>query len=260
MTDTGNGLGAFIEYNTDLFSRSTIQRMLGHYARLLAALCEQPSLGINQIAMLDAAERQLLLEDRNRNLQVYPGPQTLHGLIEQRMAACPTVIALVDEQRQLSYAEVDAESAALAAELIAHGAGPEIPVAVCLDRSVNMVISLLAVLRSGSYYVPLDPNYPSERIHFMLEDSGATLLITETALCERLPTEGQTVICADQPREAVTVDLQNRSGPDDLAYQIYTSGSTGQPKVYRLNTRRLSISNTIWPKSRASRQAIPCSL
>jgi len=239
MTDTGQGLGAFIEYNTDLFSRSTIQRMLGHYARLLAALSEQPSLGINQLAMLDVAERQSLLEDPNQKLEVYAGPETLHGLIDARMAACPAAIAIIDEQRQLSYQQVDSESTALAAELIAHGAGPGVPVAVCLERSATMVISLLAVLRSGSYYVPLDPNYPSDRIHFMLEDSGAKLLVTETALCERLPTEGRIVLCADQPREMANVDLKNRSGPDDLAYQIYTSGSTGQPKGVQIEHRAI---------------------
>ncbi|MBT5890779.1 MAG: amino acid adenylation domain-containing protein, partial [Chromatiales bacterium] len=231
VTDSSDGaIGITCEYATDLFDRSTIERMLQHYEILLGALSEQPEVATNILPMLSGDEQQLVLREWNATAVKFDGASTLHGLVETQMMLNPDKVALVHNDTALTYRELDAATAGLATELLAAGAGPGVPIAVCLERSADMLISLLAVLRAGSNYVPLDPNYPEDRISYMLEDSGARVLVTETGLSQQLMTDGIEVICADQSTSLSNTKLPETVNSDDLAYQIYTSGSTGLPK------------------------------
>jgi amino acid adenylation domain-containing protein len=238
VTDSSDGaIGITCEYATDLFDRSTVERMLRHYEILLDALSEQPEVATNLLPMLSGDEQQLVLRDWNATAVKFDGASTLHGLVETQMMLNPDRVALVHNDTTLTYRELDAATAGLATELLSAGAGPGVPIAVCLERSADMLISLLAVLRAGSNYVPLDPNYPADRISYMLEDSGARILVTETGLSEQLKTDGIAVICADQSTPLSNTKLPDTVNSDDLAYQIYTSGSTGLPKGVQVEHR-----------------------
>jgi len=159
---------------------------------------------------------------------------TLHQLFEAQTARTPEAIALVVHDDELTFAELNSRANRLAHYLLSRGAGPEVPVAVMLPRSVEMVVSLLAILKSGAAYVPLDPQYPQERLEFMLDDTAATILITQGDLAGKLSHEGTEQFCVDQDQALLTMqsreNLSNAANADNLAYVIYTSGSTGRPK------------------------------
>ena len=216
------------EYASDLFDHSTIQRMLEHYQVLLQDLVKRPSLPVQQLGMLSIGE-QNQLRAWNNTAAAYPKSQGMHQLFEQQAAANPTAIAVEFETQQLSYAELNERANGLAQQLIALGAGPDTPVAICVERSLDTLVGLLGILKSGSGYVPLDPIYPPERIAYMLEDSGSRILVSEPALAAQLPMDGiHTINVTDVGSNSSNPAIEFK--PEQLAYLIYTSGSTGLPK------------------------------
>ena len=191
--------------------------------------------------LLDEAERQRLLVDWQQPSRDYPPDRCIHELFEAQVVHTPDATAVVTETATISYSELNARANQLAHHLRLLSAGPETPVLICLSRSIEMVVALLAVLKAGAAYVPLDPRYPRERLTFMIEDSCSPILITEQGLLDTLPTHGAKVVCLDT--EALVIAGHSPLNPSsaalasNLAYVIYTSGSTGRPKGVAIEHR-----------------------
>jgi amino acid adenylation domain-containing protein len=234
IVDTEQGLIATGAYNTDLFDPTTMTRMLGHFQTLLEAIVKNPDHQLSELSLLTDAERQqVLLASTNTRTDPISAP-CIHRLFEAQVERTPDAIALVFEEEQLTYRELNGRANRIAHRLRKLNVGPEVPVGVCLERSLEMVIGLLAILKAGGVYLPLDPAYPKERMTFMLEDSRAPVLLTQESLTARLPEHRARVLCVDSDCEAIVRESEenpiNSSQPGNLAYIIYTSGSTGQPK------------------------------
>ncbi|CAI8793950.1 Linear gramicidin synthase subunit D [Pseudomonas sp. IT-P74] len=232
--EKGGKLHAALTYASDLFEADTIARMAGHWTRLLQAIVDDSTQKIGELPMLTAAEQQVLVQDWNRTAEVYPVEQCMHQLIQAQARRTPGAPALVFGERQLSYAQLDARSNQLAHCLREQGVGPDVLVGICVERSLEMVIGLLAIHKAGGAYVPLDPEYPAERLAYMIEDSAIGLLLSQSTLIGALPADGVKVIALDQEQDwldgySETCPLVEVH-PLNLAYVIYTSGSTGKPK------------------------------
>ncbi len=238
--DIVHGLRCYFEYNTDLFDVSTIERMLNHYRKLLEGFVERPDARVSELALLTDGEQRQLLLDWNATTMPYPTEQTVHGLFEAQARRTPDAVALQFEDVALSYAELSARANRLAHHLRALGAGRESLVGVWMERSEDMVVAVLGVLKAGAAYVPLDPAFPKDRIDYMMEDAELSIVVTQSALAEGLPA-GIRAVCMD--RDAATLATQPAADPaplaacGDLAYVIYTSGSTGRPKGVMLEHR-----------------------
>ncbi|WP_186014296.1 non-ribosomal peptide synthetase/type I polyketide synthase [Burkholderia gladioli] len=238
-------LNCSFEYSTDLFDGATIERMAGHFLRLLEAIVADPRQAIGALPMLDAPERRQLLRDWNETALDYPRDATLHQCFERQAAATPAAPAVGDGTRSLDYAALNARANRLAHRLRALGAGPGRSVAICVERSVEMVAALLAVLKSGAAYVPIDPAYPADRVAYMLEDAAPAVLLSESSLRERLPlpAPGSGALTLWLDTEPLDAEPETNpaplAGPQDLAYVIYTSGSTGRPKGVMVSHRNL---------------------
>jgi amino acid adenylation domain-containing protein len=222
------------EYNTDLFKRETVERMSGYWQRLLEEIVAAPQRQISELRMLSAEERQLQLEEWNATARSYPSAYCLHQLFEEQAARTPTATALIFEDQRLTYDELNQRANQLARHLQALGVGVETLVGICVERSLAMVVGLLGILKAGGAYVPLDPQYPQERVSFMLEDSGVTVLLTQARLVETLPAHHAQVVRLDADWEAIGRHAADNPASavraENLAYVIYTSGSTGIPK------------------------------
>jgi amino acid adenylation domain-containing protein len=233
------GLLAQLVYASDLLDAGTAERLLGHLRTLLEEAARQPETRISRLPLLTEAERaQLAAWDRAERRDHSEG--LLHELFEAQARATPEAGALVAGEIALTYAELEERSARLAARLRALGAGPETGVAVCLPRTADLVVALLAVLRAGAFYVPLDPRYPQERLRFLLDDSGARILVTASGLALELP--GRESRCQRLDLDAAdaaeaTASPSRKASPRNLAYLIYTSGSTGRPKAVAIEHR-----------------------
>ncbi|HEH8730979.1 TPA: non-ribosomal peptide synthase/polyketide synthase [Pseudomonas aeruginosa] len=234
VTDLDQRLGCCLTYSRDLFDEPRIARMAGHWQNLLEALLGDPQRRIAELPLFAAEERkQLLLAGTAGEAGLQ---DTLHGLFAARVAASPQAPALTFAGQTLSYAELDARSNRLARVLRSHGVGPEVRVGLALERSLEMVVGLLAILKAGGAYVPLDPEYPLERLQYMIEDSGVRLLLSHAALFEALGElpAGVARWCLEEDGPALDAEdpapLAALSGPQHQAYLIYTSGSTGKPK------------------------------
>ena len=227
------GLRIRCTYNADVFEASSIRRMLRHYQRLLEAVAENPTQLVGAIPLLTERDRDRLLVEWNSSQREYP-ELCVHELFEMQVARTPNALALVYEDDRLSYYELNQRATRLAHHLRSLGVGLEVKVGICLDRSPEAIVSLLAVLKAGGAYVPLDPAYPRERLSFMIKDAGATAVLTSARLLEKLPDEEVTLVCLDSlPAGDTLEELPNDfpgAKPDNLAYVIYTSGSTGEPK------------------------------
>ncbi|MCC6809100.1 MAG: amino acid adenylation domain-containing protein, partial [Deltaproteobacteria bacterium] len=245
-------LEGVIEYATDLFDRETIERMVGHYQKLLSAIAKNPDEKIGALEMLGEAERQKLVVEWNATKRDYPRDQSIHALFLAQAKKTPDAVAVVFGEETLSYRALDERSNQLARYLQKHGVGkggggkggvgPETLVAICVERSLDMVVGLLAILKAGGVYVPVDPRYPQARIAHILSDSRASIAVTTEALAS---------LCAGiDPMALVTLDtlgkdigkeatspLKTRVDPKQLAYIIYTSGSTGGPKGVAIEHR-----------------------
>ena len=234
VEETSAGLRGAFEYNTDLFDEGTIRRMAGHYQRLLEGIVTYPEQPISQLPLLTEDERHQMLVQWDDSARGYPADRCVHQLFEEQVGRTPEAVAVVFENQQLTYRELNARSNQLAHYLRDLGVGPEMLVAICLERSLEMVVGLLGILKAGGAYVPLDPEYPAERLAFLLRDSDAAVLLTQNRLLPSLPDCAARVLCLDADASTFA-DMSDANPPplatpDDLAYVIYTSGSTGAPK------------------------------
>ncbi|MFL9458798.1 amino acid adenylation domain-containing protein [Tolypothrix bouteillei VB521301_2] len=229
-------------YNSDLFDSSTIERMAGHYVTLLEAIVANPTERISQLPLLTASEQQQLLVEWNQTQADYPFNKCIHQLFEEQVARTPDAVAVVFEDQQLTYNELNCRANQLAHYLQSLGVGAGVLVGICVERAsvggasltLSMVVGLLGILKAGGIYVPLDPEYPTERLSFMLEDAQISVLLTQHSLLNKLPQHQAQVVGLDTDWQLISQSTQDNPISDvqatDLAYVIYTSGSTGQPK------------------------------
>jgi amino acid adenylation domain-containing protein len=251
--DEGGELVASLRYNVDLFDESTIMRMATHYQNLLGELLMKTGSPIAELVMLAPSERQRIVGDWTETVADYPREKCIHQLFEEQVERTPDKVALVFEDQQLTYRELNARANQLAHYLRSLGVGPDVLVGICLERSLEMVIGLLGILKAGGAYVPLDPSYPPERKAFMLEDSRSPVLVTQLRHAEHLPGLFSQVIRLDADGDLLARQSENNLPinikPDNLAYTIYTSGSTGKPKgvlVSHYNVVRLFQATQTW--------------
>ncbi|HBP5327874.1 amino acid adenylation domain-containing protein [Pseudomonas aeruginosa] len=232
--ESSNGLLAELTYATDLFDASSAERIAGHWLNLLQSIVARPEARIAELKLLDEAEARADLLQWNPHPQDFPPASCLHRQIERQAAERPRATAVVYGERALDYGELNLRANRLAHRLIELGVGPDVLVGLAAERSLEMIVGLLAILKAGGAYVPLDPRYPSDRLGYMIEDSGIRLLLTQRAARERLPLgEGLPCLLLDAEHEWAGYpesDPQSAVGVDNLAYVIYTSGSTGKPK------------------------------
>ncbi len=237
------GLRLWLEYSTDLFERDSIIRLAEHFQRLLEGAVARPDAPVSALPLLGDAERLQLAAGDQTAFRGHP-TGLLHGLFEAHAQLTPDAVALVAGKTVLTYAELEARSALLARKLRALGSGPEVGIAVCLERRAELIVTLLAVLRSGGFYVPLDPRYPEERRAFLIADSGAKLVIDETGPHPPAPSPGPPE--SPSPGEGESCVLSS-----NLAYLIYTSGSTGQPKAVAI-THHSAVKLAYWAREQFS--------
>ncbi|MBC7541698.1 MAG: amino acid adenylation domain-containing protein, partial [Candidatus Sericytochromatia bacterium] len=243
------GLETEWEYNTDLFDGETVDRWMGHFQTLLAAIVAAPETAVDRLDILTATEVTHLLVDWNRTGSVPATGLGMHQLFEQQVARTPDAVALVHPDRSLSYRELDGRANQLAHRLQALGVGPETLVGVCLDRNIDLVVGLLGILKAGGAYVPLDPAYPAERLAFILEDTAAPVLLTHTSLSGLVPAGNAQVLHLDTDWPSIATE--SASAPSspvtdrNLGYIIYTSGSTGRPKGVAIEHRN-AVTMLLW--------------
>jgi amino acid adenylation domain-containing protein len=239
------------EYATDLFYADMIERMAGHFEVLLTAIVDNPEQSISQLPMLTEKEIQQL-QAWNDTATDYPSDKTLVDLFEQIVSKTPDNIAVVFENQQLSYRELNLQSNQLAHYLLNlknddNGSllTDNCLVGICIERSLDMVIGLLGILKAGGAYMPLDPDYPKERLQFMLEDSKVPVLLSQSHLLERLPVSTAIVVCLDNDWKKIAAYSEKNPikqiVPENLAYVIYTSGSTGKPKGVMIEHQALAL-------------------
>ena len=233
LEEEGGELRGMMQYATDLFDAATVQRMGRHLEQVLRAMAADAERPVALLPLLDDEERHLVLHAWNDSGAAHTG--CIHQLFEAQADRTPSAEALVHGDAHLTYAELDARANRLARRLRELGVGPETRVGVCLERTPELIVALLAVLKAGGAYVPLDPAYPAARIAYMVGDSGAPVVLTQSALAGRLPA-GPHLVALDDAGERARIDaqdggrLEGGAEPEHLSHVIYTSGSTGQPK------------------------------
>ncbi|WP_400589917.1 pyoverdine non-ribosomal peptide synthetase PvdD [Pseudomonas aeruginosa] len=252
LTDEEQRFCAVFDYATDLFDASTVERLAGHWRNLLRGIVANPRQRLGELPLLDAPERRQTLSEWNPAQREYAVQGTLQQRFEEQARQRPQAVALILDEQRLSYGELNARANRLAYCLIARGVGADVPVGLALERSLDMLVGLLAILKAGGAYLPLDPAAPEERLAHILDDSGVRLLLTQGHLLERLPRQtGVEVLAID----GLVLDGYAESDPlttlsaDNLAYVIYTSGSTGKPKGTLLthrNALRLFSATEAW--------------
>ena len=229
-----DGLSIRIEYAGDVYDAATIVRLTSYFCTILEGVASRPQCRVWDVPLLDPTESQQLLVDWNDTAESYSGIESLHRFFEVQVEETPDAIALVFDDQELSYRELNAKANQLAHYLKTKGAGPDVLVALCAERSLEMVIGLLGILKAGSAYVPLDPTYPKERLAYMLVDATPAVLLTQQHLVDNLPEHHVPVFCLDADWKELArtskKNPQNQTQPHNLAYVIYTSGSTGKPK------------------------------
>jgi len=235
ISEAGEKLFGGIEYNTDLFYKSTIRRMFSHYVKLLEAIVEKPSQQIRQIPLLSDTEREKVVYSWNETDKNYPQNICLHELFEAQVERTPEAIAVISSKGQITYQELNQKVNQLAHYLHNFGIRPGGKVGVAINRSIEMIVALLAVLKSGAAYIPLDPSYPQERLTYIIKDSSPAIILTNASIKKNLQTYGEKILALDTEwGEISNMSAENlpdsRVATNDLAYIIYTSGSTGEPK------------------------------
>jgi amino acid adenylation domain-containing protein len=238
-----------LEYNTDLFDAETIGRMISHFETLLRSAVADPQERISKLEMLSESERRQILYEWNETRAEYAADKSIHELFEEQAERTPDAIAVVYEEEQVSYAELNRRANRLAHYLISRGVGPDVLVGVCLERSIEAIVGIFAILKAGGAYVPLDPDYPEQRVAFMLRNAQAQLLLTQSHLLKSLPQSESKAVCLDEDWEDVSRHSHENPGvivsDANLAYVIYTSGSTGIPNGVAM-THRAVTNLMIW--------------
>jgi amino acid adenylation domain-containing protein len=232
------------QYNTDLFEDTTITPMAGHFVTLLESIVENPQQPVSLLPLLTQREQHQLLVEWNNTKAEYPSNKCIHQLFEEQVERTPDAVAVVFEGQQLTYNELNCRANQLAHYLQSLGVKPDELVGICVERSLEMIVGLLGILKAGGAYVPFDPDYPIERLSFMLEDAAVKVLLTQQELIDKLPEHQAQLICLDADWELISQFSQDNPITDvqatNLAYVIYTSGSTGQPKGVMLSHSNLS--------------------
>ena len=253
LTRKPEGLLVNAEFNTDLFTPQTVERMLQQLRNLLVAAAAQPEQLITRLALLSQPEQQELVRKFNATAAEFPDGQCVHELIEVQAAKTPKNIAVIYEGQQLSYGHLNASANQLAHHLRALGVGPESRVGICMERSLDIVVAILATLKAGAGYVPLDPGYPEERLNYMVAGTRPTVVLTQNRLRKKLsPKFNLTVLSLDSDLQQLAAEPTTNPtlnvSPDNLAYVMYTSGSTGAPKGPMITHRSL-VNNLSWRQS-----------
>ncbi|MGE0605774.1 MAG: amino acid adenylation domain-containing protein [Pirellulales bacterium] len=247
--EAGGALSCTFQYNTDLFDQATIARMASHLRELLAGAAANPRQAVSLLPLLPAEEKQQLLAGWNNTARPEPGEVCLHTLIEQQVERTPDAIALTFDNQSLTYRELNARANQLAHALRNQSVGRDSIVGVAMERSLELIISLLGVIKAGGAYLPLDPDYPAERLAYMLEDANVAAILTQAHLTDKLPPCDAARIILDADCAAVSGESRDNPAPlaqpGDLAYVIYTSGSTGRPKG-AMNTHRAICNRLVW--------------
>ncbi|MBD0378727.1 non-ribosomal peptide synthetase [Paenibacillus sedimenti] len=238
--ESDDGLSFHLEYRTALYQRATAERIAQHFLQILHVVTADSAIRLGDIDMLSAAEKMQQLHEFNQTGASFPQDQTIHGLFEAQAERTPERIAASCGDEQLTYHQLNERANSLAYVLRSHGVGPDVRVGLLAERSLDMIVGILATLKAGGAYVPLDPDYPQERTQFMLEDSGARVLLAQPHLMGKVPFDGITLDMSDSELYAGdTADLKPMSGPQDMAYIIYTSGTTGKPKGVMIEHRNV---------------------
>lgn len=224
-----DGLNCLLEYNTDIYKRTTMQRFVKHFNKLIKEVAENPNKKIAEIEILTEEEKNKILYEFNDTKADYPKDKTIHQLFEEQAGRTPDNIAVVFEDSHLTYRELNEKANQLARLLREKGVKPDGIVGIMVYRSLEMIIGVMGILKAGGAYLPIDPEYPEDRIQYMLEDSNAKVLLTETSLREKIKFNGE-IIDLKGNYSGDESNLKNSNKPNDLAYVIYTSGSTGKPK------------------------------
>ncbi|MEL6863344.1 MAG: amino acid adenylation domain-containing protein [Bacteroidota bacterium] len=244
LTETENGIDLLVEYCSDLFESTTIENMQRHYQNLLQNILQFPERSIGDLEMLDKKEKEELLYSADLAQVSYPKDLNIVNLFEAQAKKYPKRIALAFEDQVLNYQSLDQKANQLAHHLRSQGLAPKSLVGICLDRSLDMVIGLLAIIKCGAAYVPIDPAYPQQRIDYILEDAQINFLITEQQWTHKVKAQSDLqVILLDQEKEQIEAQPTNsvsvKVSPNDLIYIIYTSGTTGKPKGVMLEHRNI---------------------
>lgn len=246
-----------LEYNTDLFQPETIRRMLAHLRLILDRVAADARQPISRLMILPETERRLLALEWNQTERPFEHNKCIHQLIEEQAGRSPDAEAIVCGEQRLSYRELNEQSNRLAKRLRRHGIRPESRVAVCLGRSPETIIALLAVLKAGGAYIPLDPEFPAERLAFILRDGDAQVVLARRDTCSNLPDSFAKVLLLDDDFDDEAAEARHEVTPANLAYIIYTSGSTGQPKgvavTHESVVNNLAWRQSMWPLSAADR-------
>ncbi|MGD9899868.1 MAG: amino acid adenylation domain-containing protein, partial [Calditrichaceae bacterium] len=245
MTEEKDQISGALEYNTDLFEKSTISVMLDHFQNLLNGMVTNPNEQVGRINMISEHEYDQLISGWNGRKKPLKIDLPVHQIFSGQVRKTPDQIALeLGEQEKLTYSQLHEESNRLAHYLISLGVGPDVPVGLCMKRSTDLIVSVLGVLKAGGAYVPIDPAYPDDRLAFIIEDSGISILLTHSALVPMFSSQTAKIACLDSEQELISSqDISEpdiKVDPDHLAYLIYTSGSTGKPKGTLITHRGLT--------------------
>jgi amino acid adenylation domain-containing protein len=247
--ERANGLIASWEYSRELFEPATIERLGRHFRRLLEAIVEDPDEHVGRLRLLADFELEQAIVAWNDTRAPFPEDACLHELITAQAARTPDAVAVTCGAVECRYAELDARADRLASLLRRLGVGPGALVGICMPRSVELVEAILAVLKSGAAYVPLDSSHPPRRLARLLDDASAAVVLTRRDVASRVPAEGRRVVSVDEPwpsaPPAPLAGAARPAGPEDLAYVMYTSGSTGEPKGVMV-THRAIVNYLVW--------------
>ncbi|HYR09004.1 MAG TPA: amino acid adenylation domain-containing protein, partial [Longimicrobium sp.] len=233
LAERDGRIAGTLTYATALFDRATVERHLGYLRRVLEAMAADENQAVDRLPLLPETERRLVVEEWSGTDSGYPRGACVHALFRAQVARTPHAVALSWRGERLTYAQLEARANRLANALRRRGVGAEVRVGICLPRTPELVAAMLGVLKAGGAYVPLDPAYPRERLGYMVQDAAVTLVITDSALADRLP-EGAAALLLDRDRDAIAAESadgpESGAGPENLSHVIFTSGSTGRPK------------------------------
>src|SRR5262249_36489135 len=249
LTEFGDGIAGSLEYSRDLYERETIRRMAGHYQKVVEEIVRDPEQRIREIELMSAQEKQQVIVEFNRTEREYERELCIHELIEAQAERKGRQIAVVYDEERVSYEELNRRANRLAGYLVKRGVNIEDRVGICVERRTEMLIGLLGILKAGAAYVPLDPNYPQERLEYMLKDAAVKALVTEEHLKEIFAEYEEEAICLDSDWPLIAEESSQNPGrkalAENLAYIIYTSGSTGRPKGVAI-THRSAVTLVNW--------------
>jgi len=234
LHDSASGIYGYIEYCTDVFEAQTIERMAEHYKNLLESMIANPASKISQLQLMGSKEKNKILNSWNETSFDYATDQCIHWLIEEQARINPNAKAICHKDKQLAYVQLNEKANQLARHLITLGMKPDKIVGICMERSIEMFVSILGILKTGGAYLPLDPSYPNDRLNFMLQDTEAEILICKQSIVDDFPGYNGKFVCIDSDLDEINQydksNLNLNISTDNLAYIIYTSGSTGKPK------------------------------